>query len=196
MKFPPYFFLSLTLSISLASGADFRAATWGMTTAQVLATEPNPPSSVRENNGEVMVEYDSIKLAGMHGAVVYIFADDKLTRAKYVLEAKHDNLNDCVSDYHAVEPLLRKTFGEPTGQRAVWEDDSLQEERKSYLDQDRSTPESILASDRLVGLAISLGHLKLYTEWGEGRTKVLHALTGVDGRITHQIDYRSADLSR
>jgi hypothetical protein len=182
-----------------AAPKDFRETTWGMTKAQVLAAEASSPSSIRESDGETIVQYDSIKLAGLDGRVVYIFAKDKLVRVKYVLDAEHAELNDFIADYHAVEPLLRKAFGEPTGQRAIWEDDSLQEERKSYLDQDRATPESILPSDRNVGLAVSLGYLKLYTEWGEGRTtpvhtKVLHAMTGAEGKVTHQIEYRSVEL--
>jgi len=36
---------------------------------------------------------------------------------------EHDDLHDFIADYHAVEPLPRSTFGEPTWQRAVWEDD-------------------------------------------------------------------------
>jgi hypothetical protein len=90
--------------------------------------------------------------------------------------------------------LLRTTNGEPTWQKADWLDDSLQEERKGYLDQDRALAESILPSDANVGFAVSLGHLKLYTELGTTRTEILHALAGADGRITHQIEYRSSEL--
>jgi hypothetical protein len=166
-----------------------------MSKAQVLAAESKPPSEIRESNGEVVVRYESIKLAGLDGGVVYFFAKDKLVRAKYLLDAKHEELNDFIADYRVIEPLLRSTFGEPTWQRAVWEDDSTQEEKKGYLDQDRALAESILPSDHFVGLAVSLGHLKLYTELGEGRTKVMHAMTGVDGKITHQVEYRSVDLA-
>ncbi len=207
MKFSAHLLAVIGLA-SLPSSAqphmDFRETTWGMTKAQVLKAESNPPAEVRESNGETIVRYDSMKLAGLDGAtldtsVVYIFAKDKLVRAKYLLEAEHDDLNDFIADYRAIEPLLRSTYGEPTGERAVWEDDSLQEERTSYLDQDRATPESILPSDRNVGLAVSLGHLKLYTEWGQGRTtpirtRVLHVLMGAEGRITHQVEYRSSEL--
>jgi hypothetical protein len=170
---------------------DFRQATWGMTKAEVLASEAKPPSAVRESNGETIVEYDAEKVAGLKASLLYIFAKDKLVRAKYLLDAEHDDLNEFIADYHAVEALLKSAYGEPTMQRAVWEDDSLVEERKAYLDQDRATPESILPSDRNVGLAVSLGHLKLYTERGEG-TRALHAMTGADGRILHQVEYRSA----
>jgi len=59
---------------------------------------------------------------------------------------------------------------------------------KSYLDQDRAASTSILPSDPLVGLAV-------YTQWDGSGTKVTHALTGQDHRITDQIDYRSAKTS-
>ena len=175
--------------------ADFCQTTWGMTKAEVQKAESKPPSDVRESNGETIVQYDGGNVAGLPASALYIFAKDKLVRAKYLLNAQHDELNDFIADYHAVETLLKSAYGEPTMQRAVWEDDSLVEERKAYLDQDRATPESILPSDRNVGLAVSLGHLKLYTEWGEGRvssvhTQVLHAITGTDGHITHQVEYR------
>ena len=178
--------------------ATFRNTTWGMTKAQVLASEVEHPSDVHESNGETVVQYDGLKFGGLDGRVVYIFApagiDAKLVRAKYLLDAEHNELNDFIADYRAVETILRATHGEPTWQKADWLDDSLQEERKGYLDQDRALAESILPSDANVGLAVSLGHLKLFTELGEGRTKVLHALTGADGRITHQIEYRSSEL--
>jgi len=177
------------------SSADFRQAHWGMSKAQVLATETARPSEVRESGGEVVVRYDSIKLERLEASAVYIFAQDKLVRAKYLLKEEHSDLNQFIADYHTVEPLLKSAYGEPTSQKAVWLDDSTQEERKGYLDQDRALPENIFPSDRNVGLAVSLGHLKLYTEWGNGRTKVTHALTGVDGVVTHQIEYRRSEPS-
>jgi hypothetical protein len=130
--------IKILIAVSLASlpslaqrPMDFRQTTWGMTKAQVLAAESKPPGAVREGNGETILQYDSIKLAGISGKVIYIFAKDRLVRAKYLLDAEYANLNDCIADYHAVEPLLLSAYGEPTLQRAVWEDDSLQEERKS-----------------------------------------------------------------
>jgi hypothetical protein len=177
------------------SSADFRQAHWGMSKVQVLATEPARPNEVRESEGEVVVRYDSIKLERLETSAVYIFAQDKLVRAKYLLKAEHSDLNQFIADYHSIEPLLKSAYGEPASKKAVWLDDSTQEERQGYLDQDRALPENIFASDRNVGLAVSLGHLKLFTEWGNGRTKALHALTGVDGSITHQIEYRSVELS-
>jgi hypothetical protein len=195
----PILILGLTACACFAQPrADFREAHWGMTKAQVLATESGQPSEIRDSDGEavdgeMVVRYDSLKLEGLDASAVYIFAKDKLVRAKYLLEVQHENLNEFIADYHAVEPGLKHTFGEPASQKAIWLDDSTQEERKAYLDQDRALPENIFPSDRNVGLAVSLGHLKLYTRWNDGRTEATHALTGADGVVTHQIEFRSLE---
>lgn len=186
----------LALPVCGQAHPDFRKTNWGSTQAQVLASEAGKPGEVRQSEGEIAVRYDGVKLADLDVSVVYIFALDRLVRAKYLVTAAHPgDLNRFIADYRAVEPVLRGANGQPSDQKAVWLDDSLQEERKSYLDQDRALAEDILPSDRNVGLAVSKGFLKLYTEWTTGRTHILHALTGADGVITHQIEYRSVELS-
>jgi hypothetical protein len=196
---PQYWLITLAsfgaASALLAQSAppDFRKATWGMTVAQVMATESNRPAEVRESSGETIVEYDSIKLAGLEGRAIFIFAKGKLARAKYFFETEHSDENVFIADFRAVEPLLRETYGKPGSERAIWEDDTFQDEPKSYLDQDRASPANILPSDRFVGLSVSAGYLRLYTQWWTGRTKVLHALTGENYQITHQIEYRSLE---
>ena len=175
---------------------DFRKATWGMTQAQVMATEPDRPAEIRRENGEVIVKYDkyaSIKPAELDGRLVYIFANDKLVRAKYISGAEHTELNDFIVDFRTVEPLLMEKYGKPATERAVWEDDSYQQEKLPYLDQDRALASDILPSDRNAGLSVSLGYLRLFTRRSSARTKVVHALTGENYRITHQIEYRSVE---
>jgi hypothetical protein len=171
--------------------ADFREAVWGMTQAQVIATERNRPARTSESGGEIMVQYGASKLGAMNGRPIYIFANGKLVRAKFLVEEEHSDKNEFIRDFHEVESLLRERYGKPKDERAIWEDDSTQDETKNYLDQDRATASSILPSDRLVGLAVALGHLRLYTIREGGRTKVLHVLAGADHQITHQIEYRA-----
>src|ERR1700682_5080260 len=131
----------------LSRAADFRQALWGMTQKQVLATESQKPSEVRRSNGEVIVQYDSARLAGLDGRVVYIFASDKLVRAKYLFDVDHDNQNDFIADFRTVEPLLGEKYAKPANERAIWADDSTKDEQKSYRDQARATPANILPSD-------------------------------------------------
>lgn len=122
--------------------------------------------------------------------MIYIFADDKLVRAKYISNAEHAELNDFIADFSAAETLLQEKYGKPATERAVWDNDLYQQERLPYLDQDRAKPSDILPSDQHAGLSVSLGYLRLYTQRANARTKVVHALTGENYRILHQIEYR------
>ena len=173
---------------------DFRKASWGMTQAQVLATESGRPSDISTIKSETMVTFDSLTLGGMSGRVVYIFAKDKLVRAKFLGEAEHADENEFIADFRATESFLKEHYGKLDTDRAIWEDDSTQDETKSYLDQDRAYATGILPSDRYVGLAVALGHLKLYTSRSDARTEIWHILTGKDHNFTHQVEYRSREL--
>lgn len=186
--------------LSIGQASDFRKATWGMTRAQVLATETAQPGGIRESSGEVIVRYDSLELGKLACRVVYIFANDRLVRAKYIFEAGHTDPNDFIRDFRAIEPLLHDKYGRPVSERAFWSDDALQDEPKSYLEQDRASASDILPSDKFAGPSIAAGHLKLYTRWRSDRTKISHGLTGgssgEDSRITHQIEFLSVELEK
>lgn len=186
------FAVALAQSQALHTQPDFRRVVWGMTRAQVMATEPDRPDRISESDGEIVVQYDASKLGTLNGRPIYIFAMDKLVRAKFLVDEEHSDRNEFIRDFHTLESVLGERYGKPKEERAVWADDSTQDETKNYLDQDRATASSILPSDRFVGLAVALGHLRLYTIREGARTKILHVLAGADGRITHQLEYRAA----
>jgi hypothetical protein len=173
---------------------DFRKATWGMTQAAVMATEPDRPVEVTQSNGETVVKYDPVKAAELSGRLIYIFAGGKLVRAKYLSNATHTEPNDFIADFRAVEPLLIEKYGKPAAERAVWDNDLYQQERLPYLDQDRALASDILPSDQNAGLSLSLGYLRMYTQRAGARTEIVHALTGKDSRIVHQIEYRGVEF--
>lgn len=165
-----------------------------MTRAEVIATESVPLADIRQDNGETVLRYDPAPEAELAGRLIYIFADGKLVRAKYISSAQHSDLNDFIADFHTVEPLLLEKYGKPAAERAVWDSDEYQLERLPYLDQDRALASNILPSDLNAGLSVSLGNLRLYTERIKTRTKIVHALSGKDSHIVHQIEYRSVEL--
>jgi hypothetical protein len=181
----------LAFSMSLFAQSDFRKANWGMTQDQVMAAESKPPVNVSIVAGVTTLRYDSIKFAGVPAGVLYFLEKGKLTRAKYLFDSPHKDLNEFIADYNKlVEPELREHFGKPASERAVWDNPVYQDESKEYLERDRSTPSEIFVSDRFAGAEISLGHLKLYTQWTLARSTVLHALTGENQRMIHQIEFR------
>jgi hypothetical protein len=172
---------------------DFRHVTWGMSQAQVVATETAKPAEVRQSGSETVVKYEPVS-AELTGRLIYIFVNDQLVRAKYISNAEHAEHNDFIADFHAVEPLLAEKYGKPATERAVWDNDEGQLERLPYLDQDRALASNILPSDQNSGLSVSLGYLRLYTQRLTPRTQIVHALTGGDSHVVHQIEYRSVEL--
>ena len=52
-------------SALLAQTSDFRNTSWGMDREQVVATEGTPPSQMRERGGEIVLRYESARLAGL-----------------------------------------------------------------------------------------------------------------------------------
>lgn len=168
--------LLLVAAALMAQKSDFRNASWGMDRAQVVATEGTPPSQIREGGGEIVLRYESARLAGLDCRVVYIFAKDKLVRTKYVFQREHDQKNDFLADFAVVDAFLMGIVERPTEQRLSWLNDIYKNEPEHY------------------GVAVSLGQLVYSTQWQGTRTVITHALYGENGAITHEIEYASVDL--
>jgi len=186
--------LALAPVLAAAADPDFRNVAWGMSQTQVMATETAKPAEIRQSGGETVVKYEPVT-AELSGRLIYIFVNDKLVRAKYISNAEHAEHNDFIADFHAVEPVLMERYGKPAAERAVWDSDEGQLERLPYLDQDRALASNILPSDTNTGLSVSLGYLRLYTQRITPRTQIVHALTGGDSHIVHQIEYKSVELA-
>lgn len=179
---------SLLIALPVLAGhRDFQNSDWGKSREQVMRAEGKPVSS-----SDSILEYSAADFLGAPARLLYVFTNNKLTRAICVFTADHADPNQFIADYRAAEPRLLEAHGKPSLERAVWSDEEFQTEPTSYLDQDRATPSAILPSDRFVGEEVARGHLRLYTRWEGERSVVLHALSGKDARITHQVEYRSA----
>jgi len=160
----------------VAQTLDFRNTSWGMDRAQVVVTEGMPPNQTAERGGEIVLRYESARLAGIFCRVVYILARDKLVRTKYVFQQEHSDKNDFLSDFVRVDAFLIGMMESPTEQRVLWRNEVYKTEPQHY------------------GIAVSLGQLLYSTQWKGTRTIVTHALTGENGVITHEVEYASIDL--
>jgi hypothetical protein len=176
-----------------AEGHDFRNADWGMTKDQVIASEKQSPSGEEKEDSQVLVRFDSPAGAEFVGQLIYIFIDARLVRAKYVAAAQHRELNDYIADFAAAEAKLAEKHGKVTADKAIWLSDAFQLERLPYLEQDRAHATDILPSDQNAGLSVAAGHLKMFTERLTARTRILHALSGENSAIVHQIEYQSRE---
>lgn len=179
----------LLATVLVADTADVRRAAWGMTPEEVQAAEGAPPQETTTADGELLLRYPATDFAASDTSVVYAFAGGRLVRATYVFAPEHRDPNDFVGDFHAITAQLVARFGRASEERAVWLDDSLQNERIAYLEQDRALPSDILPSDPNAGLSISLGHVQLYSLWNQPRSVIRHTMIGENRKIRHQVEF-------
>jgi len=110
--------ISLMLTNLLLSGQDFRNAKWGSTMSQVKSTESG--KLIKETSEYIIYQ---TKLTDFDVYAIYIFAGNKLVRAKYSLLESHTNKNDYISDYNTLKSLLTKKYGNPTEDENIWKND-------------------------------------------------------------------------
>ncbi len=109
---------------------------------------------------------------------MYIFAYDKLVRAKYIVNKKHTNKNAYLSDYFDLVSALTKKYGKPWSDKDFWDDDLYKDKPDDW------------------GMAVSAGHLSKYAEWKMQRTTILACLKGDNFEIDLGIEYSSKKLDQ
>lgn len=149
----------------------FRKAEWGMSKDQVKKIENIKIS--QEN--EEMIAYKG-ELSTFDVLILYVFTKDKLVRGIYGITESHMNKTDHISDYSILKELLNKKYGEPTQDTKHWKKDLYRDDPQEW------------------GLAISVGHLTLFTAWETENTEITMALTGDNFKITHKVQYQSKAL--
>ncbi|MHB0960110.1 MAG: DUF4339 domain-containing protein [Pirellulaceae bacterium] len=145
---------------------DFRNVKWGMTIEKVRG---------REDLELVHESPDTLgykETVGGHDCIVlYIFVNDVLVRAKYLITERHTNDNEHVMDFESIGTLLAQKYGDPTTTNVVWKNDLYKDALSEY------------------GMAVAMGHLSMYQKWSLPLTTVLHYLNGDNFEIEHGIEY-------
>ena len=150
---------------------NFRKTTWGMSRGDVKRSEQGEP--VLEN--DVQLAYEDT-LAGLQCLVAYIFVQDQLVRANYLVTQKHTNKNSYLLDTAKLKGLLESKYGKPLDEQVVWLNDLFKRDQQKY------------------GLAVSSGHLRMTYEWETERSDITLALYGDNFKITLRIEYKSKEL--
>ncbi|MEW6144519.1 MAG: hypothetical protein AB1598_05820 [Thermodesulfobacteriota bacterium] len=87
---------------------DFRAATWGMSKAEVKAAERKQP--LYEDEGSLT--FDG-RYKGQFVYITYQFKDDKLYRAGVLYSQKHDSDSKYLENYENLKSAITKEYGAP-----------------------------------------------------------------------------------
>jgi hypothetical protein len=151
-----------------SSTSDFRKAKWGMSKKQVKVTE----SGKIERDDEMVLAYSG-KVSDMECLIAYIFADNKLVRAKYVFIPKHSNENDYIVDYKNIKEGLTKKYDAPKSDESYWRNELYKDDYSHW------------------GFAVSLGHLTYSADWETESTEISLVLSGENYHVSLATEYTS-----
>ncbi len=151
---------------------DFRNTRWGMSPDEVQRVES--ANLYGEPGKNPLLFEDTV--AGYNMVVVYIFVDQKLVRAKYILNEKHANRNAYISDFRNLGNMLRKKYGSADKNEKVWSKDLYRDDPSEW------------------GMAIAVGHLMMVKKWDIPRTGLTAIIYGDNYDITVAIEYKSKKL--
>lgn len=163
--------ITMTLTTFNLMSQDFRNATWCMSLSQVKSIETSTLVQANSN----MLKYP-LTLVGLDAYAIYSFADDKLTSAYYIMDVKHSNNNDYISEYNMLNDILKKKYGEPLEDKAQWISNSENKDDMSSW-----------------GHSIWLGELELYAIYRTSNSEIKIVLYSVDHKAKTQILYSSTD---
>lgn len=161
----------LSSEMCFANDFTFRKTKWGMTPAEVKASEPLKLAKEFES----LLVYKT-NVIGKDVFVVYFFTDNQLTRARYALAESHSNKNDFITDYDDFKKILIKKYGNPEKDESFWKNDLYKDDYSHW------------------GTAISMGHLVYFSTWNTKDTKISNMLMGENFDIDCIVEYSSTKL--
>jgi len=164
-------FVLIFSGICTADDFTFRKTKWGMSAADVKASEP---LKIAKEEGNLLCYKTSV--LGKDVFIFYFFIDDQLTRARYGLAESHSNKNDFITDYEDFKKILLKKYGNPIKDESLWRNDLYKDDYSNW------------------GTAISVGHLLYFSKWKTKATEINNMLMGENYDISCIVEYSSNNL--
>lgn len=151
---------------------DFKMANWGMTMAQVKASEPKKPA----NETAESLTYNSA-IARMFAYTTYQFKDGKLYRAGFIFAEKRENDNKFIEDYETLKGYLIQANGSPVidGEKQL-------------------NPDAVIDPDNK-GAAVCRGDMIYGAQWNIPRSVIRLVLRGEDSKCLLTVIYTSASAA-
>lgn len=160
----------IPIEINEVKPGDFRNAKWGFSKQQVKNSESS--NFVDENDR--LIVYKG-KIADLNSQIVFCFINDTLCSAVYMIDEKHSNSNDYITNFKSLKDLLTEKYGEPKLDKMVWKNSLLKDDAEEY------------------GLAVSSGHLVYVADWQTELTDIRLSLSGDNFTSSLAIMYESRE---
>lgn len=147
----------------------YRDTKWGMTAQQVRQVYPD----AKEVGGTLMLAGE---VGGKEAATGFRFAADRLAQVVVVFTKEYVNKNSYTDDYRELKALLSEKYGSPKDDSADWSD-------RLYADDPSK-----------VGMAVSVGHLRLQVVWETQLTRITLMCRGENFKVTLGLRYDSKEF--
>ncbi len=148
---------------------NFRNTSWGMNKAQVVRLEGSP--ALRENaDGLDIIQYPE-QILDMDCMIGYVFADNKLAKARYSFLIKHADKDQYFQDYQKIKDILIQKYGSPESEKTLWHERKYRDDHSNW------------------GLALSLGHLEFDSLWLDAETEIELRMYSGKNRIMLVVEY-------
>ncbi len=173
-KYLVFFFVAGLTAQALAAGNenyDFRHTRWGMSQEEVLASETLVPVEKDEN----LLNYKA-QILDKNVELRYLFAQNKLIGASYVLDENYLNSEQFIQTYNHLKKELTEKYGKPDKEITRWKDDSFKNKRSKR------------------GIALSLGYLEYFTFWETPVTTVSCGLKEQNYQVLCSVEYWSMEF--
>jgi hypothetical protein len=150
----------------------FRKVHFGITIDSCKDIETASFGEESELKGLKLVTY-STSVFDLNAILVYIFAKDTLTRAKYSFTDSYVSQNNYIKDYLAIKEKLTEKYGKPLKDEKIWIDDLYKDNPNDY------------------GMAVSAGHLVYYAKYDLDCMNITVLLKGENFKISISVEYSS-----
>ncbi len=148
----------------------FRDTRWGMSKKQVAELE-GEISHLEKSYGLEIIRYRK-KVLDLDCSIEFIFAGNKLIRAKYIFLEQHRHKSQYIGDYKKIKDWLTETHGMPKGSSVTWRNNMYKEDYSKW------------------GLAVSLGHLEYSSLWKNQEMEIFLTLSGGNNELSLKAEYK------
>lgn len=153
------------------SAEGFQETRWGMSVEDVKTLFPLARPALKDGLG---LEGET---AGKESLTAFMFAGGRLSTVGVMFPKKFVNANGYLDEYAELKGLLTEKYGKPA-------DDSTDWRNRLYAD-DKSH----------WGTAVSVGHLRLTTQWETPLTRITLRCSGENFKVVLMIRYESKEFA-
>ena len=120
-------------------------------------------------NPESLMYSESV--LGYSSRIIYVFSDDKMVRAEYVIDQPHVDPEKFLGDYENLKVALEPVFGEIQLEQNIWKNSMYKNNPKQW------------------GFAISIGFLRRKSVWQNERTRISLFISGQSHEISTRLEF-------